>query len=138
MVDPVVSKAGEILAQRLRLRRAVELYGPGYVESRYDGVASPSHAGVVDVADGPGHRHPPTKPSGVYIDAQAVLEGAGAERMPKSSRRMGTRFALVRYAEDSGSVKLRKVRAEFNVADIVSKCLCRRGLRDQPGPHSHG
>ena len=65
----------------------------------------------------------PTKPSDVYIDAQAVLEGAGAERMPKLSRWMGTRYAMVWYAEDSSTVKLRKVRAEFNVADIVTKCL---------------
>ena len=65
----------------------------------------------------------PTGPSDVYIDAQAVLEGAGAERMPKSSRWMGTRYAMVRYAEDSDTIKLRKIRAESNVADIVTKCL---------------
>ncbi len=53
----------------------------------------------------------PTKPSDVYIDAQAVLKRAGAERMPKSSRWMGTRYAMVRYAEDSDTVKIRKVRA---------------------------
>ena len=65
----------------------------------------------------------PTRPSDVYIDAQAVLEGAGAERMPKSSRWMGTRYAMVRYAEDSDTIRLRKIRAEYNVADIVTKCL---------------
>ena len=43
--------------------------------------------------------------------------------MPKSSRWMGTRYAMVRYAEDSDIIKLRKIRAEFNVADIVTKCL---------------
>ena len=65
----------------------------------------------------------PTRPSDMYIDAQAVLEGAGAERMPKSSRWMGTRYAMVRYAEDSDTIKLRKIRGELNVADIVTKCL---------------
>ncbi len=43
--------------------------------------------------------------------------------MPKSSRWMGTRYAMVRYAEDSDTIRLRKIRAEYNVADIVTKCL---------------
>ena len=36
---------------------------------------------------------------------------------------MGTRYAMVRYAEDSDTIKLRKIRGELNVADIVTKCL---------------
>jgi hypothetical protein len=36
---------------------------------------------------------------------------------------MGTRYAMVRYAEDSDTIRLRKIRAESNVADIVTKCL---------------
>ena len=30
---------------------------------------------------------------------------------------------MVRYAEDSDTIKLRKIRADSNVADIVTKCL---------------
>jgi hypothetical protein len=47
----------------------------------------------------------PTRPTDLDIDAQAVLEGAGAERMPKMPRWMGTRYAIVRYAEDSEVIK---------------------------------
>ena len=36
---------------------------------------------------------------------------------------MGTRYAMARYAEDSDTIKLRKIRADSNVADIVTKCL---------------
>jgi hypothetical protein len=65
----------------------------------------------------------PTRPTDLYTDAQAVIDGKGGERMPKSSRWMGTRYAMVRHAEDSETVKLRKARAADNVADIVTKCL---------------
>ncbi len=41
----------------------------------------------------------PTQPTDVYTDAQAVLDGKGGERMPKSSRWMGARYAMVRHAE---------------------------------------
>jgi hypothetical protein len=36
---------------------------------------------------------------------------------------MGTRYAMVRHAESSETIRLRKARAEDNVADIVTKCL---------------
>jgi hypothetical protein len=65
----------------------------------------------------------PTRPTDLYTDAQAVLDGKGGERMPKSSRWMGTRYAMVRHAESSETIRLRKARAEDNVADIVTKCL---------------
>ena len=43
--------------------------------------------------------------------------------MPKSSRWMGTRYAMVRHAEHSEIVTLRKASAADNIADIVTKCL---------------
>ena len=43
--------------------------------------------------------------------------------MPKSSRWMGTRYAMVRHAENSDTIRLRKAKAADNVADIVTKCL---------------
>jgi len=65
----------------------------------------------------------PTKPTDLYTDAQAVLDGKGGERMPKSSRWMGTRYAMVRNAENCDVIKLRKTSAADNAADIVTKCL---------------
>jgi hypothetical protein len=65
----------------------------------------------------------PTRPTDLYTDAQAELDGKGGERMPKSSRWMGTRYAMVRHAESSETIRLRKARAEDNVAGIVTKCL---------------
>ena len=65
----------------------------------------------------------PTKPTPLYTDAQAIIDGTGCERLKKSSRWMGTRYAMIRWGLACRTIRLAKVPAVDNCADIVTKCL---------------
>ena len=65
----------------------------------------------------------PTKPTPLYTDAQAMIDGTGCERLKKSSRWMATRYAMIRWGLRCRSIRLAKVAAERNCADIVTKVL---------------
>ena len=41
----------------------------------------------------------PLRPTVVYTDASAVIQGRGGERMTKSTRWLGTRYAMIRWVE---------------------------------------
>jgi len=65
----------------------------------------------------------PTRPTELFTDAQALIDGTGCERLSKSSRWMATRYAMIRWGLSCGTIELAKVPAEDNCADIVTKCL---------------
>ena len=65
----------------------------------------------------------PTQPTPLYTDAQAMIDGTGCERLKKSSRWMATRYAMIRWGLRCRSIRLAKVAAERNCADIVTKVL---------------
>ena len=65
----------------------------------------------------------PAHPTPLYTDAQVVMDGTGCERLVKTSRWMATRYAMIRWGLSCGTIDLRKIRAEDNSADIVTKCL---------------
>jgi hypothetical protein len=65
----------------------------------------------------------PSTPTIVYTDADAVASGRGAEHMAKSSRWLATRYAMIRWAERCRTIRLARVEAAGNCADIMTKCL---------------
>ena len=52
-----------------------------------------------------------------------MIDGTGCERLKKSSRWMATRYAMIRWGLACKTIRLMKVAAVDNVADIVTKCL---------------
>ena len=65
----------------------------------------------------------PTRPTVLFTDAQAMIDGTGCERLKKSSRWMASRYAVIRWGLACGTIDLRKADAADNCADIVTKCL---------------
>ena len=65
----------------------------------------------------------PSQPTPLYTDAQAMIDGTGCERLKKSSRWMATRYAMIRWGLLCRSIRLAKVAADRNCADIVTKVL---------------
>ena len=65
----------------------------------------------------------PSKPTVIYTDAEAVINGTGAERMTKSSRWLATRYALLRWVDFCRIARTAKVGTAFNCGDIMTKCL---------------
>ena len=65
----------------------------------------------------------PTRPTVLFTDAQAMIDGTGCERLKKSSRWMASRYAMIRWGLACGTIDLRKADAADNCADIVTKCL---------------
>jgi hypothetical protein len=65
----------------------------------------------------------PTKATDLFSDAQALIDGTGCERLRKSSRWMATRYAMMRWGLACSTIRLAKVAAADNCADIVTKCL---------------
>ena len=65
----------------------------------------------------------PISPTLLFSDAQAIIDGTGCKRLKKSSRWMATRYAMIRRGLACKTIRLMKVPAFDNVADIVTKCL---------------
>jgi hypothetical protein len=65
----------------------------------------------------------PTKATDLFSSAQALIDGTGCERLRKSSRWMATRYAMMRWGLACSTIRLAKVAAADNCADIVTKCL---------------
>ncbi len=58
-----------------------------------------------------------------YADSKSVADGQACERIDKNSRWMATRYAMVRWGIECGTVDLRLVSGEDNCADIFTKTL---------------
>ena len=58
-----------------------------------------------------------------WTDESAILDGVAAERITKQTRWMASRKAMIRSAVSRGVISLRKISAEDNVADILTKPL---------------
>ena len=71
----------------------------------------------------------PLLPTKTYTDAQAVVDGHMGERMPKASRWLGTRYAMIWHGEAANIIRLRKIGADENCADIFTKCLTSEAFR---------
>jgi hypothetical protein len=62
-------------------------------------------------------------PSALYLDAQAVLNGAEMERVSREMRYQAARYAMLRDAQQAKTVELKKVPTADNLADIFTKPL---------------
>ena len=56
----------------------------------------------------------PLRPTVVYTDASAVIQGRGGERMTKSTRRLGTRYAMIRWVEYCRIIRMGQVDSAAN------------------------
>ena len=65
----------------------------------------------------------PVGPTPLYTDSKSVADGQACERIDKNSRWMATRYAMVRWGIECGSIDLRLVTGEENCADIFTKAL---------------
>ena len=65
----------------------------------------------------------PVGPTPLYTDSKSVADGQACERIDKNSRWMATRYAMVRWGIECGSIDLRLVAGEENCADIFTKAL---------------
>ena len=71
----------------------------------------------------------PTGPTGMYMDATAVLHGAEAERVSREARYLAARYEMLRSAVRDHHVELRKVPTDFNTGDVLTKALAGRAFR---------
>ena len=62
-------------------------------------------------------------PSPLYLDAQAVLNGAEMERVSREMRYQSARYAMLREAQQADAVRLEKIPTTHNLADIFTKPL---------------
>jgi hypothetical protein len=65
----------------------------------------------------------PLRPTVVYTDASVVIQGRGGERMTKSTRWLGTRYAMLRWVEYCRIVRMGQVDSAANCGDLMTKCL---------------
>ena len=65
----------------------------------------------------------PLRPTPLYLDAQAVLDGTSCERLVKSSRWLAMRYAMLRWGIACGTIEPRKLLSAENPADGLTKCL---------------
>ena len=71
----------------------------------------------------------PAGPTPLYTDSKSVADGQACERIDKNSRWMATRYAMVRWGIECGSIDLRLVphrgdrETEKNCSDIFTKAL---------------
>ena len=63
----------------------------------------------------------PLRPTVVYTDASAVIQGRGGERMTKST--LGTRYAMIRWVEYCRIIRMGQVDSAANCGDLMTKCL---------------
>ena len=62
-------------------------------------------------------------PTLLYLDANAVINGAEMERVTRQMRFMAARYSMLRQAVTDKRVKLAKVHTDYNKADIFTKAL---------------
>jgi len=65
----------------------------------------------------------PVGPTPLYTDSKSVAAGQACERIDKNSRWMATRYAMIRWGIECGTVDLRLVTGDHNCADIFTKAL---------------
>ena len=61
----------------------------------------------------------PARPTTIYTDAEAVIQGRGGERMTKSTRWLGTRS----WVEYCRIIRMGQVDSAANCGDLMTKCL---------------
>ena len=74
---------------------------------------------LVDLGLGVG----PVGPTPLYTDSKSVADGQACERIDKNSRWMATRYAMVRWGIECGTIDLRLIAGRDNCADIFTKAL---------------
>ena len=52
----------------------------------------------------------PTRPTALFTDVQAMIDGTECERLKKSSRWMASKYAMIRWGLACGTIDLRKGR----------------------------
>jgi hypothetical protein len=65
----------------------------------------------------------PDGPTPLYLDANAVINGAEMEKITKQMRFMAARYSMLRKVITDGKVTLAKVASDANKADIFTKPL---------------
>ena len=65
----------------------------------------------------------PSHPTTIYTDAEAVVQGRGGERMTKSTRWLGTRYAMIRWVEYCRIARMAQLGSAYNCGEIMTKCL---------------
>jgi hypothetical protein len=65
----------------------------------------------------------PVGPTPLYTDSKSVADGQACERIDKNSRWMATRYAMVRWGIECGTIDLRLIAGSENCADIFTKAL---------------
>ena len=68
-------------------------------------------------------------PTALYLDANAVINGAEMERVTREMRFMAARYSMLRLAVNDGRIVLAKVHTELNKADIFTKPLTGEDFR---------
>ena len=66
---------------------------------------------------------PQSRPTRIFLDARATLDGAGSEKVSKAMKYMAARYTMLRQAVEAEQAELHKVDTEFNTADILTKNL---------------
>ena len=59
----------------------------------------------------------------MYVDNQACIAMAERDSIAKRAKHIGLRYAFIREAVSNGSVELRYVETQQNVADVFTKPL---------------
>jgi hypothetical protein len=62
-------------------------------------------------------------PTALYLDANAVINGADMEKVTREMRFMAARYSMLRHVVAQGAVSLEKVDTTVNKADIFTKPL---------------
>ena len=65
----------------------------------------------------------PVGPTPLYTDSKSVADGQACERIDKNSRWMASRYAMVRWGIECGTVELLLEKGTGNCADIFTKAL---------------
>ena len=65
----------------------------------------------------------PTEPTSIFTDAKAVTDGSHLEKPTRSSRRLATKYAIIRWGIALRAIRLARVEAGAQTADILTKPL---------------
>jgi hypothetical protein len=63
------------------------------------------------------------RPTPLWTDSKSAAQGQACERIDKNSRWMATRYAMVRWGIECGTIDLLTVEGSGNCADIFTKAL---------------
>ena len=66
---------------------------------------------------------PPDAPTTVFTDARVLIDGTNCRKVTNASKWVSTRFAMVRWAQQSKAITLTKIAGALNPSDIYTKPL---------------